>query len=172
MYYRGASAAIVVYDICSPQSFSKVKEWVNELKLNIQDEISMFWNWILNPLVYHLVMVIVGNKVDKAEKSRQIRADVGREYALSVSASFIECSAKTKEGTNDGIGHPSHKPLSWDAHLPLNSFSLSTHSLFLSFSYHILGVEELFKEVSQKLVQNKKNIQKAPISATLTGTKR
>ena len=42
MYYRGASAAIVVYDICSPQSFSKVKEWVNELKLNIQDEISMF----------------------------------------------------------------------------------------------------------------------------------
>lgn len=50
-------------------------------------------------ILIHLVMVIVGNKVDKAEKSRQIRVDVGREYALSVSASFIECSAKTKEGT-------------------------------------------------------------------------
>jgi len=73
-------------------------------------------------------MVIVGNKVDKAEKNRQIRVDVGREYALSVGASFIECSAKTKE-----------------------------------------GVEELFREVSQKLVQNKKNIAKAPISATITG---
>jgi small GTP-binding protein len=112
MYYRGASAAIVVYDICSPQSFSKVKEWVNELKLNIQDEI---------------IMVIVGNKVDKAEKSRQIRVDVGREYAYSVNASFVECSAKTNE-----------------------------------------GVEELFTEVAHKLVQNRKNIQKVPIS-TLTG---
>jgi len=114
MYYRGASAAIVVYDICSSQSFSKVKEWVNELKLNIQDEI---------------ILVIVGNKVDKAEKSRQIKADVGREYAFSVSASFIECSAKTKE-----------------------------------------GVEELFTEVSQKLVQNRKNVQKAPIASTLPGS--
>lgn len=35
--------------------------------------------------------------------------------------------------------------------------------------FDFLGVEELFREVSQKLVQNKKNIQKAPISATLTG---
>jgi hypothetical protein len=46
-------------------------------------------------------MVIVGNKVDKAEKSRQIRADMGKEYAHSVGASFIECSAKTKEGMSE-----------------------------------------------------------------------
>jgi hypothetical protein len=69
-----------------------------ELKLNIQDEISMFSFAFRIFQAYSAVMVIVGNKVDKAEKSRQIRSDMGKEYALSVGATFIECSAKTKEG--------------------------------------------------------------------------
>ena len=33
MYYRGAEAAIVVYDITSFESFEGAKSWVRELKL-------------------------------------------------------------------------------------------------------------------------------------------
>ena len=32
MYYRGAHAAIVVYDITSLQSFERATAWVNELR--------------------------------------------------------------------------------------------------------------------------------------------
>ena len=31
MYYRGAQAAIVVYDITNSSSFQRAKSWVNEL---------------------------------------------------------------------------------------------------------------------------------------------
>ena len=53
MYYRGASAALLVYDLTSAPSFNKVKEWVNgmilminiliylELRLNVPEDISM-----------------------------------------------------------------------------------------------------------------------------------
>lgn len=32
MYYRGAAAAIVVYDITNPDSFAGAKSWVKELQ--------------------------------------------------------------------------------------------------------------------------------------------
>jgi Ras-related protein Rab-21 len=39
MYYRGASAAILVFDITSAESFEAVKDWVKELKANIDYEL-------------------------------------------------------------------------------------------------------------------------------------
>jgi len=82
MYYRGASAALLVYDITSVSTYKKVKEWVNELKKNVQEDI---------------IMVVVGNKLDRAS-DRQIPYEEAKEYALSVGASYAETSAKTKEG--------------------------------------------------------------------------
>jgi len=86
MYYRGASAALLVYDLTSAQSFGKVKEWVNELRLNVPEDI---------------IMVVVGNKVDRAESHRQLQSEVGQEYAKSVGAAFAEVSAKTKQGIDE-----------------------------------------------------------------------
>jgi len=86
MYYRGASAALLVYDITSLVSFNKVKEWVNELRLNVPEDI---------------IMVVVGNKVDRAAKHRQLKFETGQDYARSVGASFMETSAKTKEGIDE-----------------------------------------------------------------------
>jgi GTPase SAR1 family protein len=33
MYYRGAQAAIIVYDVTSPDSFTRAKNWVKELQV-------------------------------------------------------------------------------------------------------------------------------------------
>jgi len=85
MYYRDASAALLIYDITSASSFNKVKEWVNELRVNVPDDI---------------IIVVVGNKIDQA-KNRQLKPEIGQEYARSVGASFIETSAKTKEGIEE-----------------------------------------------------------------------
>ena len=35
MYYRNASAAIVCFDITNEDSFTKMKDWVEELKQNV-----------------------------------------------------------------------------------------------------------------------------------------
>ncbi|KAG8691003.1 hypothetical protein FRC11_007519 [Ceratobasidium sp. 423] len=42
MYYRGASAAILVYDITSPSSFEDVKLWIDELKRNCDPDLLIF----------------------------------------------------------------------------------------------------------------------------------
>ena len=39
LYYRGASAAAVVYDVTNPESFAKAKYWVSELQKNASGDI-------------------------------------------------------------------------------------------------------------------------------------
>ena len=36
MYYRGAQAAIVVYDITNPDTFARAKNWVKELQRQVR----------------------------------------------------------------------------------------------------------------------------------------
>lgn len=67
MYYRGAAAAIVVFDVTHPSSFERAKKWVWELRQNVQ-----------NP---NLIIVLVGNKVDLTEQ-RQVRRAALRCAAL------------------------------------------------------------------------------------------
>jgi GTPase SAR1 family protein len=38
MYYRNASAAIVCFDITNEDSFTKMKDWVEELKQNVRPD--------------------------------------------------------------------------------------------------------------------------------------
>ncbi|XP_050034375.1 uncharacterized protein [Dermacentor andersoni] len=49
LYYRKANAAILAYDITSPSSYEAMKQWVNELRRNVEEAI---------------VLVLVGNKSD------------------------------------------------------------------------------------------------------------
>lgn len=59
MYYRGAAAAIVVYDITRAQSFKTLKNWVEELKSKGPKDI---------------VIAIAGNKADL--EVQRVRRDV------------------------------------------------------------------------------------------------
>jgi len=81
MYYRGAAAAILVYDMTDSASFELMKKWVNELEMNGPPDI---------------VMVVVGNKADLPE-SRQVAAEEGATYAQGIDATFFETSAVTGE---------------------------------------------------------------------------
>uniref|UniRef100_A0A8B9H2F0 RAB5A, member RAS oncogene family, a n=1 Tax=Astyanax mexicanus TaxID=7994 RepID=A0A8B9H2F0_ASTMX len=53
MYYRGAQAAIVVYDITNEESFARAKNWVKELQRQASPNI---------------VIALSGNKADLANK--------------------------------------------------------------------------------------------------------
>jgi len=85
MYYRGAQAAIVVYDITNPDTFSRAKSWVKELQRQASPNI---------------VIALAGNKADLANK-RMVEYEEAQQYAEENSLLFMETSAKTAMNVND-----------------------------------------------------------------------
>ena len=79
MYYRGASAAVVVYDITHPSSFERAKKWVTELRQNVTNT--------------NLVIALVGNKADLSEQRAVAESDA-REHAVEAGLLYFETSAK------------------------------------------------------------------------------
>lgn len=84
LYYRGASAAVVVYDITSTETFQKAQYWVKELHKHGSPNI---------------VLALVGNKAD-LHASREVSVETAQEYAENNGMFFIETSAKTADNIN------------------------------------------------------------------------
>lgn len=85
MYYRGAHAAIIVYDITNMDSFHRAKEWIKELQRNGGPNI---------------VLAFVGNKVDLSEK-RKVSTQEAKSYAEECGLTFMETSAKIPTNVNE-----------------------------------------------------------------------
>ena len=81
MYYRGARAAVIVYDITHEDSFKGAKSWIRELKKKTSN----------------CLILLIGNKIDLIEK-RRVNVDDVRNYARDNNIIYMESSAKT--GTN------------------------------------------------------------------------
>ena len=79
MYYRGASAAVVVYDITHPSSFERAKKWVSELRQNVTNA--------------GVVIALVGNKADLVDQRAVLETDA-REYAADAGLLYFDTSAK------------------------------------------------------------------------------
>mmetsp|Transcript_17384 Transcript_17384/g.46939 ORF Transcript_17384/g.46939 Transcript_17384/m.46939 type:complete len:204 (-) Transcript_17384:563-1174(-) len=82
LYYRGAVAAILVFDITSEASFQKLKEWVSELQANVEEP---------------LVLAIACNKADLKDQ-RTVPHDQAAQYAAEIGAIIVETSAKENIG--------------------------------------------------------------------------
>ncbi|XP_078177800.1 ras-related protein Rab5A-like [Carex rostrata] len=85
MYYRGAAAAIIVYDITNMATFTRAKKWVQELQSQGNSS---------------TIMALAGNKSDLLE-SRQVSSEEAEKYAKENGLFFIETSAKTAINVND-----------------------------------------------------------------------
>ncbi|CAI0540784.1 unnamed protein product [Linum tenue] len=88
MYYRGAAAAIIVYDITNQASFDRAKKWVQELQAQG------------NP---NMVMALAGNKADLLDdrKVAGFGLQEAQVYAQENGLFFMETSAKTATNVND-----------------------------------------------------------------------
>mmetsp|Transcript_1631 Transcript_1631/g.4373 ORF Transcript_1631/g.4373 Transcript_1631/m.4373 type:complete len:220 (-) Transcript_1631:193-852(-) len=84
MYYRGAAAAILVYDICNRGTFDVLCHWVEELQAKGPPGI---------------VLCVCGNKYD-LHTMRQIEECEAQAYADSVGAFYIETSARESTNVN------------------------------------------------------------------------
>lgn len=85
VYYRGAAAAIVVFDMSKRSTFSTIQSWIDEFK-NVAGESS--------------VVLIVGNKVDLSDQL-QIAQMEALEWATSHGCRFFQTSAKSGEGVRE-----------------------------------------------------------------------
>merc|ERR1719384_2683602 len=85
MYYRGAQAAIVVYDITNADTFERAKQWVKELQRQASPNI---------------VIALSGNKADLTT-NRIVEYDEASAYAEENGLLFMETSAKTALNVND-----------------------------------------------------------------------
>eukprot|EP01134_Creolimax_fragrantissima_P007815 CFRG7815T1 len=84
MYYRGAQAAVVVYDVTSAQSFQRAKNWVKELHRQASPDI---------------VIALAGNKCDLSQ--RAVDEDEVIAYAQEHDILFMETSAKSAKNVNE-----------------------------------------------------------------------
>ncbi|XP_062518455.1 ras-related protein Rab-5C-like [Corticium candelabrum] len=85
MYYRGAQAAIVVYDVTNQDTFSRAKNWVKELQRQASPNI---------------VIALAGNKADLSNK-RMVEFEEAQAYAEDNGLLFMETSAKTAMNVNE-----------------------------------------------------------------------
>ena len=78
MYYRGAAAAIIVYDITNLDSFTGAKSWVKELQRRGDPNV---------------VIALAGNKAD-LESRRKVEFEEANAYAEENGILHLETSAK------------------------------------------------------------------------------
>ncbi|NXX19257.1 RAB17 protein, partial [Podargus strigoides] len=86
LYYRGAHAALLVYDIANKETLNRAKLWLMDLEKEfLPDEI---------------VIALVGNKTDLAAE-REVTTEEGEEFARTKGLLFMETSAKLNHQVND-----------------------------------------------------------------------
>ena len=76
-YYKGAKGCLLVYDITNKSSFESLDRWLDELKNNGDDDVSI---------------MLVGNKND-LDSDRAISLEEGKKFAEFRKMAFIETSA-------------------------------------------------------------------------------
>nr|XP_031533670.1 ras-related protein Rab-17 isoform X1 [Vicugna pacos] len=79
LYFRGASAALLVYDVTRKDSFCKAQQWLKDLEEEFHPG--------------EVVIMLVGNKTDLGEE-REVTLEEGKEFAESKGLLFMETSAK------------------------------------------------------------------------------
>mmetsp|Transcript_8763 Transcript_8763/g.29974 ORF Transcript_8763/g.29974 Transcript_8763/m.29974 type:complete len:137 (+) Transcript_8763:290-700(+) len=85
MYYRGAAAAIVVYDITNKESFNGAKSWVKELQRRGDPNV---------------IIALAGNKADLQNK-RRVESEEAKQYSEENGILHMETSAKNATHVKD-----------------------------------------------------------------------
>lgn len=87
MYYRGAKAAICVFDVTNKESFGRIPTWLRDLRAHADP---------------NAVICLAGNKADKDPEFETSR---GEELAKEMGATFFRTSALTGEGVTELFEH-------------------------------------------------------------------
>lgn len=86
-YYRGSNGIFVVFDISYKDSFENVEKWLDEVRKNAPDNVTV---------------VLVGAKLD-LNQSRAVSFDVAKAYADGKGIKYIETSSKSDNFVGDAF---------------------------------------------------------------------
>lgn len=78
-YYKGASAAMLFYDITNSNSFNSLTTWIDEIHKNTCPNV---------------VIMLIGNKCDLHNTERQISTESGENFAKQNNLLFYEMSIR------------------------------------------------------------------------------
>jgi Ras-related protein Rab-5C len=91
MYYRGAAAAIVVYDITKKDTFDGAKSWVKELQRRGDPNaiIALAGTSIFTSPLTCLMLLLVANKMDMSAK-RAVSFEDAEQYARTSLVLYLQ----------------------------------------------------------------------------------
>uniref|UniRef100_A0A8C8ZK42 Ras-related protein Rab-17 n=1 Tax=Prolemur simus TaxID=1328070 RepID=A0A8C8ZK42_PROSS len=89
LYFRGANAALLVYDVTKKDSFHKAQQWLRDLEKEFRPG--------------EVVVMLVGNKTDLSEE-REVTFEEGKEFAERERLLFMETSAKLNHQVSEVFG--------------------------------------------------------------------
>ena len=116
-YYKNSVCALVVYDITNRDTFNNVLSWIDEVKKNGPNTITL---------------ILVGNKSDLNDK-RVISIEEGENFAHNNNMLFYETSALTGDNINklfeDSIRHITDK-------IKRNYYDLGTEECGIKIEYN------------------------------------
>lgn len=87
-FYRGAAGALLVYDITRRATYNRISSWLEDARRNT------------NP---NTVMLLIGNKLDLADKEREVTFEEAQKFASENGLLFLETSAKTGENVEEAF---------------------------------------------------------------------
>ncbi len=101
MFYKGAGAAILVYDVTNKESFEEIKEyWYNQIQEFAPKDISkkiFYFNYFI---LLFLVLGLAGNKSDLFDKN-QVKEEEAKDLSQEIGAIFRLTSALTSSGIDE-----------------------------------------------------------------------
>ncbi len=80
----------MVYDVTSRATFDHLNQWFTELDTYSSTR--------------DVIKILVGNKTDKGDGSREVSRKEGEAFARKMGTLFIEASAKTRNGVSEAFG--------------------------------------------------------------------
>ncbi|KAJ4164684.1 hypothetical protein LMH87_006346 [Akanthomyces muscarius] len=171
LYYRGANACILCYDITDAQSFADMGVWLTELRQNLPHDV---------------VLHVVGTKADIVARDPSARQVPFERCIAYVAENLAPCEGGTPPPTAmmppngvGGGGHHNHYTSLSSAGGEARSPSSKRSSGFWGQEVgwdacHEIsaengeGVEEVFRVVARKLVEQNRKMQQALLLATAT----
>ena len=93
-YYKNADGILLLFDVCNRNSFDKIKDWINEIKIHSNKSINN------DDDKNKLIIYLLGNKIDM---ERDVIKKEGEKMANELKIKYFEISCKTNININEVI---------------------------------------------------------------------